>query len=495
MQIRRRVRIALLLMLVVPIVLMGGAYGAVRRLGAGLYAGNPLPRGLLAELNRRITADPGLLSDPRKVAALDHELGAGFTGAWAILRNGREFYRSSGAGMWRAAVSPRPQGFSPAAPNLAWDFTFPDGSAGTLLVYPGMPYGPPVRGSLWFAGFLAVLAACNGLLGWWVSSSVISPLARLRDAARRIGEGDLGSRLAPGGPDEFGQVTAAFETMREKLQAAVTRQVAEEASRRELIAHVSHDLRTPINLIRGYAEGLRDGVASTPQMRARYLETILERAGELETLIEMLFSYSTMDLEGVRPRRVSVDMVPYLRGLRDSFAGMFPAVSIRIEGDEDGDGRGAGRGSGTAPGGWRIQADPELTRRVMTNLVENALAHGGKPQVAMQWKISRGTVAAQGARHAGGTGASIELAVSDDGVGVSEKDLLRIFEPFFRADRSRARRDGKSGAGLGLSIVRRIMEGQGGSVRAGPGPAGGLEVVLAFEEASENGQENPDRRG
>ena len=118
----------------------------------------------------------------------------------------------------------------------------------------------------------------------------------------RIGEGDLHFRLAPAGPDEFGEVTGAFETMRKRLEAAVNRQLAEETSRKELIAHVSHDLRTPINLIRGYAEGLRDGVASTPQMRVRYLDTILERAGELERLIEVLFSYSTMDLEGVRPK-------------------------------------------------------------------------------------------------------------------------------------------------------------------------------------------------
>jgi signal transduction histidine kinase len=329
-----------------------------------------------------------------------------------------------------------------------------------------MPWSSPYRGPGWFIGFLAIVIGCNGLLGWWVSSSIISPLARLRDAAIRIGEGTLSFGLAPGGPDEFGQVTGAFETMREKLQAAVNRQVSEEASRKELIAHVSHDLRTPINLIRGYAEGLRDGVASTAQMRARYLDTILQQAGDLEKLIELLFSYSTLDLEGVQPKLAEIDFAPFLEGLRDSLAAMFPAaaISLLIPGDED----------STAPhaAGLRVKADTDLTRRVMTNLVDNAVTHGGKPMIAVQWRAAR-------------AGQAVELVVSDDGGGVSAEDLPRIFEPFFRADRARTRQHGGSGAGLGLSIVSRIMKAQGGSVRAAAAAGGGLEVTLTFAKADE----------
>ena len=282
MLIRRRVRVALLLMLIVPLLLMAGAFGVARRFTAGVTGADPFRQRLLTELNRRVNEEPGSLADPQTLASLDRELGAGATVGWAVLRNGQQLYRSAGLRTsegWRGSRPGRPRAFSPSPPEVTWNFRFPDGSTGTLLFYPPAPWGFPHQGPLWFAGFIAVLAACNGLLGWWVSSSVVSPLARLRDAATRIGDGDLQFHLAPGGPGEFGQVTTAFETMRQKLQAAVTRQLAEEASRRELIAHVSHDLRTPINLIRGYAEGLRDGVASTPEMRARYLDTILEQVG------------------------------------------------------------------------------------------------------------------------------------------------------------------------------------------------------------------------
>jgi len=470
MTIRRRVRVALLLMLIVPLFLMAGAFGVARRLTAGVTGTDPSRLRLVAELNRRVNEEPGSLADPQTLAALDLQFGGGAAGGWAVLRNGQELYRSAGmrtSEAWRGSRPRRPLTFSPSSAELTWDFRFPDESAGTLLFYPRMPWGPPRQGPLWLAGFLVVLVACNGLLGWWVSSSVVSPLARLRDAATRIGDGDLQFQLAPGGPGEFGQVTAAFETMRQKLQAAVARQLAEEASRKELIAHVSHDLRTPINLIRGYAEGLRDGVASTPEMRARYLNTILERAGELERLIELLFSYSTMDLEGARPKLVDVDLLPWLSGLRDSLAGMFSSASISlvVPGDDG--------SSGSPPQGLRVRADPELTRRVMTNLVDNAVTHGGRDAIAIQWDLAPDTAAR-----------TVHVAVSDDGMGVAPDDLPRIFEPFFRADRSRSRQPGKTGAGLGLSIVRTIMNSQGGSVRAAAAAAGGLEVTLTFAEAA-----------
>ena len=238
-------------------------------------------------------------------------------------------------------------------------------------------WGPQRQSPLWFAGFLAVLIACNGLLGWWVSSSVISPLARLRDAATRIGDGDLRFQLAPGGPGEFGQVTAAFETMRQKLQAAVTRQLAEESSRKELIAHVSHDLRTPINLVRGYAEGLRDGVASTAEMRARYLDTILERAGELETVDRAAVflldpgpggSAAEAGRRGPRALPRSACGTPW--------SACFPSAAISLEVP------GHGGSSVSPPIGLRVRADPELTRRVMTNLVDNAVTQGAGPSTS-----------------------------------------------------------------------------------------------------------------
>ena len=523
MTIRRRVRVALFLMMLVPVFFMIAAFGFTRIYSSG--TGRPDVRAFISQFNQLVNDNPHALTDPQTLATLDQLFGRDTFGWWEILRDGKAVYQSSGATMgagsrqdqlqdrlqstrprwglrwrdglwgsrWFSGAVSRGAGSATAtaspAPDLTWSFRFDDGTPGALRVYLEAPVTSSPRSPFRFIGFLAFLFGCNAMLGWWVSSSVIGPLAKLRNAAVRIGEGDLRFRLDSAGPDEFGQVTAAFETMREKLQAAVQRQLAEEASRKELIAHVSHDLRTPINLIRGYAEGLRDGVASTWQMRERYLETILERAGELERLIELLFSYSTMDLEGVRPKLASVEAAPYLQGLRDSLAAAFPAAEIALV-------------LPTSPRLF-ITADVELTRRVISNLVENAVKHGGKPSIAMEWRVSE-------------SGDAVEVAVADNGAGVSAEDLPRIFDPFFRADRARTRQSGSTGggsgggagggprsgsggepgggtgAGLGLSIVSKIMQAQGGSVRAAPSAAGGLEVTLSFVKTGNNAETNPD---
>ncbi len=472
-------------MMIFPFFLMLGVYRLTRYLNTDVYHLNVFGRPrlfsegekeFLAGFNRLLNEDPKSLADPQRLAALDPASGESSRGSWTILRDGRELYRSArGRTAWGHSWKfPWPmdwQDEGASAADFTWNFRFADGSAGVLLFFLNSQWKFPSRSDGRIPIFFIVLILCNGFLGWWVSSSVIKPLARLRDAALRVGDGDLGFALAPAGPDELGQVTAAFETMRGKLRASLHRQLAEEASRKELIAHVSHDLRTPINLIRGYAEGLRDGVASTPEMRSRYLDTILERAGELEKLIETLFAFSRMDLEGVRPKLAAVAIVPFLENLRASLSTVFPNAGIRImppQGEAD---QGQDRP--------RVRADVELTRRVISNLVDNAVKHGGKPSIEIQLRVTP-------------KAGMVELAVSDDGVGVAPEDLPRVFEPFFRGDRARMREGtnaaeyrggGGSGAGLGLSIVAKIMSAQGGSARAGKGPVGGLEVTLTFREA------------
>jgi signal transduction histidine kinase len=459
---------ALSLMMFGPFFLMMGAVGITQRLsfdmmrfdGFGRFTLlNAGEKKFMAEFNALVNDNPKALADTRRLAELDFAFGNDAHDSWSILRDGVELYRSGGSdageSRWMAPWRRWMGDHTDSSPDLTWKFRFPDGSAGTLLLSRSSFLGFPPKSMALIAMFFVVLIAVNGFLGWWISSGVIRPLARLRDAALRIGNGDLDFSLAPAGVDEFGQVTTAFETMRTKLRASLSRQLEEEAARKELIAHVSHDLRTPINLIRGYAEGLRDGVASTPEMRARYLDVILERAGELEKLIETLFSFSKLDLDGVKPKLTPVDIVPFLDGLRKSFSATFPGARIELAAPES---------------GLRIQADAELTRRAVSNLVENAVTHGGKPEINLLWRIWR-------------SAGMVELSVSDDGAGAAPEDLPRLFEPFFRGDRARTRGSGGPGAGLGLSIVKKIMSVQGGSVRAAASPSGGLEVTLSFREA------------
>ena len=309
------------------------------------------------------------------------------------------------------------------------------------------------------AFFIAVLVLCNGLLSWWAASGIVTPLAKLRDAALRIGDGDLGFTLERAKDDELGEVTAAFETMRAKLRSALARQLAEEATRKELVAHVSHDLRTPISVIRGHAEGLRDGIASTDAMRERYLGAILDRALELEGLIDTLFSYTSLDLEGSGARTVPIVIGPFLREVHASLTASFPGVSIILDTETSRD----------ADGSVAL-ADPELVRRAVVNLVENAVKHGGRPSIAITMRMRS-------------TENEVRVLVSDDGDGVPDQDLPRLFDPFFRCDRAR----GRGGSGLGLAMVRKSMNVQGGAARASRAAEGGLEICLSFRKAPPHG--------
>jgi signal transduction histidine kinase len=488
MTIKRRIRIALSLMIALP-----AAFMALTAVASRLWTERPERFGpggssvlfteaegrFLAEFNRLSVDEPEALADPARLAALDGLLGDERQGGWAVYRDGRELFRSRGADGKPGALRPQagPLGLHRSS-DFRWSFRFADGARGLFsysLAGRRTAMGEGVRPV--FLVFIAAIILCNGLLSWWAASGIVPPLARLKAAAVRIGDGDLGFALERAGDDELGDVATAFETMRGKLLAALERQLAEETARKELVAHVSHDLRTPVAIIRGHAEGLRDGVASTPEMRDRYLGAILERARELEALIELLFDYARIDLQGARGRIGSLALSPFLTALRDSMSRSFPDVSISID-----------CGGGPGSEGPVVAADPDLTRRAMANLVDNAVKHGGRPSIAIEWRMR----ASPG---------SVEVAVSDDGAGVPDADLPRLFEPFFRGDRSRAR----GGSGLGLAIVRKIMEAQGGRVRASRASAGGLEVTLVFaaaaaetaataEEAAD-GETDPDRRG
>jgi signal transduction histidine kinase len=302
-----------------------------------------------------------------------------------------------------------------------------------------------------FIGVIGLFILTSATLAYWVSKGIVTPLARLRAAAARIGEGDLDFSLEAPGNDEVAETTAAFETMRSKLKGALERKLAEENARKELIAHVSHDLRTPLSIIRGYAEGLRDGVPATAEDRERYATTILERADDLDRLIGMLFDYSSLELDDRGAGIEVIDARRFMEDLRATAMADYPGLDIGL----------------TAPDKpLPMLADPARAARVVANIVENAVKYGGRPGVSMSWRLAD----AEG---------RVDIALSDDGPGVGAEDLPRLFEPFFRCDRSRRR----SGSGLGLAIVRKLMESQGGAALARIGPSGGLEIALSFPGA------------
>ena len=301
------------------------------------------------------------------------------------------------------------------------------------------------------AAIVCSILLTNRFLTRFVFRRIEAPLTLLAAGVRRIGEGDLDYRISYGQPDEFAPVCTAFNEMAERLKASVERTRRDEESRKELLAGISHDLRSPLTSIQAYVEGLLDGVARTDEAKERYLRTIHAKAADIDRLVSQLFLYAKLDLEGfpvvcgpLRLDRFMAELVEELstdyreRGL-ELVTEDLPEVTV--------------------------SADPVQLRRVITNLLDNSAKYKVKA-------VGRVSISLD----AGG-----RLTLSDDGPGVPEEALPRLFDVFYRSDP--ARKNPAGGSGLGLSIAARAVQRMGGAIRAFHAPTGGLaiEITLPLE--------------
>ena len=289
-----------------------------------------------------------------------------------------------------------------------------------------------MRRRLLFAAALAVAAAIG--LGVIASRVAARPLRVMTRAATRIAQGDYAAFVASDSPDDFGVLARALGSLAAALQRDMTQIRRLETMRKDFVANASHELRTPVTAIQGYAETLLDSGADAEKSR-RFLEIIHRHARRLGVLLERLLLLS--ELEARPPedaRRESVQLggiaAHVLETLRERAAAAGVTVSVAID-----------------PAA-RALGDPDGLEQVVENLVDNALKYGK----------AAGTVRIEGAR----AGDRVRLAVIDDGPGVAPEHLPRLFERFYRVDPGRSRERG--GTGLGLSIVKHLVESMGGSV-------------------------------
>lgn len=449
MRIRRRLALAFVAMLVVPAVLLVGSAGIVRVvafLALGwdsddLVASHAVRYlEVIESVNDLILDDPDRLADPAVRAAI-----------------------TEGTDVEIRMVAPRPQRSlvdDPAWPPRPHDREFPiaewryrtsDGALRAFAIVVDVAEVGRRSGVIAIVSTLLVLLALvvtNGTLSVLVSRSILRPMAELRAAAERIGAGDLAREPFTERSDEFGALFVAFDTMRERLRGSLERQVQLEEERRAMVASLSHDLRTPITAIAGYAEGIRDGIVTAPERVRAYLDTIIERAAWAETLIGQLGAFSRLEL-GSGGAVEELDLDGVLRSTLADARRDVPAVTI-----DD---------SGVASGA-RILGDPVALRRLVENLVGNVARH-----------CPPGTTLAVRASVVAG---HAFVAFADDGPGIAAEDLPRVRERFFRGDR--ARTSGGGGHGLGLAIVDMIARMHGGDVQIAARPGHGTTVTLSI---------------
>lgn len=290
-----------------------------------------------------------------------------------------------------------------------------------------------------FVTVLVVLVFTSVSVGLWIYRSIAAPLVKLRRATQNIKEGNLDFTLEVEGADEFSELCRDFEEMRRRLKESAEEKVVLDKENKELISNISHDLKTPITAVKGYVEGIMDGVADTPEKMDRYVRIIYNKTNEMDHLINELTFYSKID----------TNRIPYVfskLNVEDYFADCAEEVGLELE----------TRGIQLYYANYvdkdvLVIADGEQIRRVIYNIVSNAIKYMDKEKGVIQIRVKD-------------VGDFIQVEIEDNGKGIAAKDLPNIFDRFYRTDVSR--NSSKGGSGIGLSIVRKIMEDHGGKVWA-----------------------------
>lgn len=318
---------------------------------------------------------------------------------------------------------------------------FVDAFLGYLLfvVLKGNPEGEALKLfiRLRMIAAIVILVLTNGCLTFYVSKSILTPIKKLSTAAKKINEGDFGYRVHSNQKDELGELSRTFDSMRLKLKESKTTQIQYEKNRQELIASISHDLKTPLTSIKGYIRGIRDGVANTPEKLARYLKTISKTVDEMDGLIDELFLYSTLDLQKVPFHYEKVNLYSF-------FADFIEELTFHLEKEN-----GTATLSADNDQSYIVKADREKLKRVVSNLIQNSLRNMDKDIKKIHVRLISQPNA-------------VIVKISDNGRGIQKEDLPFIFESFYRPDPSRSRSSG--GSGLGLSIAKKIIEAHGGTI-------------------------------
>lgn len=287
--------------------------------------------------------------------------------------------------------------------------------------------------------YLLIVCITTAILIYWIYKTVSVPLAKLQEATRNIKEGNLDFEIKPEHDDEIGQVCRDFEEMRLRLKANAEEKVEYDRENKELISNISHDLKTPITAIKGYVEGIMDGVADTPEKMDRYIKTIYNKANEMDLLINELTLYSKIDTNRIPYDFTTISAKQYFKDCAEDLSIELESKGAKFEFrnylEED----------------FKIIVDPEQMRRVINNIISNSLKYTDKPQAEIVMRIRD-------------VGDFIQVELSDNGKGIATKDLPYIFERFYRADASR--NSSKGGSGIGLAIVKKIVEEHGGKIWA-----------------------------
>lgn len=300
---------------------------------------------------------------------------------------------------------------------------------------------PEIRNFLKNIAIVAILVllitAC--LLIGWIYTGINVPLMKLRKATHNIAEGNLDFTLEVDGNDEISDLCRDFEEMRRRLCESNKEKIQYDRESKELISNISHDLKTPITAIKGYVEGIMDGVADTPEKMDHYIRTIYNKANDMDRLINELTFYSKIDTNRIPYTFNKINVSSYFEDCCEEVGLDLESKNIDFSYfnyvDEN----------------VEVIADAEQMKRVINNIIGNSVKYMDKPKGRINIRVKD-------------VGDFVQIEIEDNGKGIGPKELPYIFDRFYRTDASR--NSSMGGSGIGLSIVRKIVEDHGGKIWA-----------------------------
>lgn len=325
------------------------------------------------------------------------------------------------------------------------DFYFNDQSAGSIYLitntsyFSGKEQGFQKYAITVIIIFIIILVLTNTILTYLMTKYIMKPLKLLKEHTNRIKEGHLNFQVTYNKKDEIGELFSAFEEMRSQLKESEEIKNKYENNRKELLSNISHDLRTPVTSIKGYVEGIIDGIADTPEKMNKYLKTIYNKTIDMDQLIEELFLLSKLDLKKVPFHFEKVDLQRYFADLIEELQFDIEEKGIRLHFHSQVDEISL------------TSIDREQLKRVIVNIIGNSIQHMDKDHPMIEITLD------ENKDH-------YLVIIADNGEGIPNQDLPFIFDRFYRADPARSTETG--GTGLGLAIAKQIIEEHGGKIWA-----------------------------
>lgn len=314
-----------------------------------------------------------------------------------------------------------------------------------------------------FYSIVLSFAVTGMMLFFWVNRTLVKPINDLRISTKEIIEGNEEVSYKKGKFDEVGELYNDLNEMKKQIKTLMEKNLTNERNMREIMVNISHDLRTPLTVIQGYAMGLLEGVAKTPEKEKKYLDTICIKTNEMNSLIEELSTFAKLDMNSIPYQFKKVKIHDYIEeGIRieltDFEIQQFDIVYKR-----------------NIPKDTVVMMDPEQIKKVMNNIISNAKKYRNK-KIRGLLQISTYS-----------EGDFVRLEVFDNGMGIKEKNLSRIFDRFYREDDSRNSKVG--GSGLGLAIVKKIIQNHGGKVWAESEEGVGTKISILLKKSLRNKME------